>query len=133
MLCKRMRGGAEMDSENSVQSQFRLGFWNRLAVVAVCLFTLGFPTWRVFEINEERRKVASDGYHNCINGISAFHPPDMVSQCSRLWHGGASYLGWEEWLILSGVSLAMALIGYAIIRFFVMVGKWVWRGRRNST
>lgn len=109
----------------------RLGFWNRLALVAWVIGTLALPTWWVLSTNARHSEVMQSGYRKCLAAANESSNYESRELCWDLWVEGArlGFMGWGAWW--EGLGWAAIGLGilYAIIRLCVSVAKWVWQGR----
>lgn len=111
----------------------KLGFWNRLAIVLgiggpLILGTIGF-----YLNYSERVEIAQEGYLGCLR--SAAEGDGTLNQdfCWEIWQENFYLPGWGEWAGLVGFSLALAAMLYLVIRLFVFLAQWVWRGKSSPT
>lgn len=110
----------------------RLGFWNRLAVVAAVLFSLGGATWMILSANMESSQRNADGYSACIAGVSVPNSGLTVKSCGDIWFKSTNGLGWMEWFQAVGALALVAVIIYGIFWLSVWVVKWILRGRGQA-
>lgn len=110
----------------------RLGFWNRLALVAGALTSLILPTWFILDHNAERAEIGSAGYQACMERASQTLEPNAVDGCWEAWMTNWSFLGWSDWISGVGATLVGCAVLYLLIAAFVWMAKWVWRGRQGT-
>ena len=110
----------------------RLGFWNRLAVVAGVLFTIISPTWLVVSTNLEYAQVNEEGYSSCIKGVGQNGSDLTFDSCRNIWLKNGSHLGFDDWLPLAGAYAALSVFIYVVLWLAVWIIKWIMRGRHRS-
>lgn len=109
----------------------KLGFWNRLALVAGVLGAFAWPTWWILSSNANHAEAMGSAFERCINAAKTIGD-DKV--CREIWlDSERGYLGWSQWGV--GVLVAgLALIAlYLIIWLVVWAAKWIWRGRQQHS
>jgi len=110
--------------------RMKLGFWNRLAIVAGALFTVAAPSWLILSSNMEATRNREDGFSNCVSGVGKPGSDLTYEFCRQSWLGDpVSHLGWTHWLQAAAICACVALFFYGLIWVCVSVAKWVWRGR----
>lgn len=110
----------------------RLGFWNRLAIVASSLGSIGGATWMVLSANNASSKAREDGYSFCMEGLSRPGTDLTPEYCGELWLGKPLPLGWTHWFETIGGLLLLSGAIYILIAATAWVARWVWRGRSVS-
>lgn len=111
----------------------KLGFWNRLAIVAGVIFTITAPTWLILSQNYEMSKARMAGYKTCTAAVGTGDGSITWDFCRASWLDGEYRLGWTEWWQAVLATAAIALVVYGLIAGIVFTAKWVWRGRSIST
>jgi hypothetical protein len=111
----------------------RLGFWNRLAIVAGALFSLGGATWMIISERMQSNEIMRLGYSACIDGVGIPNSGVTVKYCGDVWLKSTGGVGWEEWFQAVGALALFAVIIYCIIWLAVWVVKWILRGRGQNT
>lgn len=108
----------------------RLGFWNRLAVVAFVLGVVGGPTWYVFSVNSELAELQQARLDTCTAVAASKLDNKANEKCwDEFTRHPSRFLGRQEWFeAIPAAALSFAVI-YAIIACAVQIAKWVWRGR----
>jgi hypothetical protein len=101
----------------------KLGFWNRLAIVAGGLFPLVGASWLILSQREEMFEARQSGYLTCVQS-------NPRANCWDLWMEGRSTLGWTDWWQTVGALVLVAMVFYALIGAAVWLAKWIWRGRQ---
>lgn len=109
----------------------KLGFWNRLALVAGVLLSVGGASYTVLEHNNSRYKALSSGYDTCVSGVGKPGSDLTLQFCYDSWLAHMNTMGWDAWLQFIGVYAAAYVALYLVIWCFVWVTKWVWRGRKE--
>ena len=116
----------------------KLGFWNRLAIVAGALSTFGGATWFWASQSEISMNAIETSYDICIKWAGESLKRDgnykrydaEFAQCSDERNRGWDHMpGWTEWWWSALGAFALTLIAYTIIAAVVWTAKWVWRGR----
>lgn len=107
----------------------RLGFWNRLALVAGVLLTFGIPSWWVLGTNADNQAIFQREYHSCVNQLAERLEPEAVPYCSSQWLEGAPYLDWNTWLEAVATMAGVVVIAYLLIASAAWIYKWVMAGR----
>lgn len=114
----------------------RLGMWNRLAIVAILLFSFGAPSWYIISENMATAASLETGYELCVKAAYAPESDGSLSavKCGELWDGNDyMYKSWDEWGALVGVAFVFSVLVYGLIRAAVATIKWIWRGRSVGT
>lgn len=119
----------------------RLGFWNRLAIVATGLALLILPVAIQFsmanEMFETRQRLytwclesAKERADNAVGTGVAVYAAD-AKQCDENWKNDEGYtpFRWGTWFEFAGGTLVFAGLLYALLWLGVIVSRWVWRGR----
>lgn len=111
----------------------RLGFWNRLALVAGICFSLALPTWVVYDDNQKNRRLIDMAFQACMKNEN-FVPTDGKGQfqyCWDFWHVTMKPSGptFDDWGIMATGSAIAALAMYGLLWIVIATGKWIWRGR----
>lgn len=109
----------------------RIGFWNRLAIVAAGVFTLALPTYLHVDYVQDadnRRTVSRD---LCIKWAEAKETAHLATrdECWQDYFNTQIYPSSEFWWQGAGAALLISAILYTLILIVVLVSKWVWRGR----
>jgi hypothetical protein len=112
----------------------KLGFWNRLAIVAGVVTTLAVPTWWIFDERAETFEWRGQGLQRCMELIGTPGSDLTFEGCQQNWMPDTYFVpGWIEWSQLVGVFAALSVITYLVIWAAVSIGKWVWRGKNTNT
>lgn len=108
----------------------RLGFWNRLAIVAFTLTVIAGPTWYVFSVNSELADLQQARLDTCTAVAASKLDNKANEKCWDEFTAGSSrFIGWREWFeAIPAAALSFAVI-YAMLAAIVQTVKWVWRGR----
>lgn len=108
----------------------RLGFWNRLAVVAFVIGTIAGPSWYVLSANAEMSALQQGAYETCMAVADERRDFAAKKTCfDTLVSGSDRFLGWSEWRQAIIPTLILLVAGYLIIAGAAWVVRWVWRGR----
>lgn len=110
----------------------RLGFWNRLAVVATVLACIIAPTWIWLSINDDIFDSRAVWHKHCV--AAAEHRPTaeaMAEAHSKCMDDltAPTGLGWPEWWEFVGGTLMACLLIYLLVWGVVLTARWVWKGR----
>jgi hypothetical protein len=128
---------------NGASGGFRvkLGFWNRLAIVATVLAILLAPiTIMVLAFNDMSKNVDAL-YGFCMRSADARPPNEMGAAVDRCFDemsvryqaaGNAAY-SWEFWFQLVSGTLIVCVVLYCAIWAAAMITRWIWRGRRTAS
>jgi len=110
----------------------KIGFWNRLAVVAGALFTFITPTWLVLWQQTENSRIRGEGYQTCLRAAYEQRGSGYLNEdrCWETWMNVRSGPGWTEWWQTVGAMLLLVGVIYLIVLAIVQTCKWVWRGRQ---
>lgn len=107
----------------------RLGFWNRLAIVAGGAWSIGYATYltnkTVAEMSsamEARRAQCQFDYMQGEIELSV-HQKCLDATNAVIPRG-------EIWMEALGVSVGVALVAYLIIIACLSIAAWVWAGRK---
>lgn len=108
----------------------RLGFWNRLAIVAFVFGSFALPTWYVLSGNMELSELQQSAHKSCVAAAEQRGDVEGRDRCfDALMAGSDRFYGWSEW----GNAIAPSMIGLAILYLLVagivQTCKWVGRGR----
>lgn len=111
----------------------RLGMWNRLALVAGTLFSVGSPTWIVWHDHQKAAKLSRTGFDACManQNFVATNDRSQSAYCWDFWYVKFKPLtpNLDDWgIMVTGCAVA-ALILYGIVWGTIATAKWVWRGR----
>lgn len=101
----------------------KLGFWNRLALVASVLTTLGVPTYWVIDAANSSAEASELGFASCMKFDNADY-----TECRDLWDYSTP-APWGEWPEAALAVAVACAAGYALIWITVRTAKWIWRGR----
>lgn len=112
----------------------KLGFWNRLAIVASGIACVTGATYFVLDQNSKMATSHQIGYDACIKSVTS--TPGWNSEgfktCNDIWLNEARsptpWLGWNDWWQAMGVIALACGILYLFLWAFAEIGKWVWRG-----
>jgi hypothetical protein len=112
----------------------RLGFWNRLAIVAVALTMVGLPIWAVVDTNADAAKFATSSYRICTEIAEQYptaNPSKDAQNCMdqeirQLHDMGAT---WGTYFTALGFTFVLCCLVYGLLLAIVSTSKWVWRGR----
>lgn len=109
----------------------RLGFWNRLAIVASVLAILIAPTWFVVSENYKMTVAREQGYNTCLDQVYKPGSDLTRKQCEEIWEPyQAGYrMGWGAWREAAFAVAAMSAVIYALIWLAAWITRWVLRGR----
>lgn len=105
----------------------KIGFWNRLAIVAAVVATVGGSTW--FVLSERARAWTDqlDGYKACLK-----RGGPVEGDCFNIWLNDPKvYWGWREWFEGLVIFAVLSLALYLAIWACVVTAKWVWQGRQT--
>jgi len=109
----------------------KLGFWNRLALVAGVVGAFAWPTWWLLSSNVNHAEAMNSGLERCLKAAKTVEDNRF---CRDTWmHPERGYLGWSEWWAgVLGAGLALIVL-YLIIWLVIWVAKWIWRGRQQQS
>lgn len=115
----------------------RLGFWNRLAIVATGVACLAGPIWYVVSGNNELESLRQAYYVACQTDAQGFLDTgdfDIYRQesqrCLDERYAENRYrYGWPEWREALVETIILSGIVYLLIFSIVRITRWVWRGR----
>ena len=119
----------------------RLGFWNRLAIVATGLGLLIAPVTIQTIIANDLHKSRMAFYGLCYEAatkrleeaIEANAKDTFAADVARcdadLTNDKHSPFTWRQWFELAQGTLAFAAILYVLFGIVGIIGRWVWRGR----
>lgn len=110
----------------------RLGFWNRLALVAWVLASVGGGTYQVLSDNNKTYKALSSGYQTCMKMASEGDGSVTGDFCYDSWLKNMHTWGVDDWALFVGVYALGFAVVYLIIWAAVATSKWVWRGRTQK-
>lgn len=116
-----------------IGASMRIGFWNRLALVAIALACLIVPTWITLAERNRIITVNSDGYGACMKAAFSQSADGTLSPqvCTETWFRDDQwYPGWIEWWQAVGAILLVCIVIYLLLWAAVGTVKWVWRGRQ---
>ena len=114
----------------------RLGFWNRLAIVASALALVVLPIWAVVDTNNSAADIAGTGYQICTSAAEARPNYDAFAtskECMAKFSRDfdkmkAGWTAYGEGLLFTA---ALCVVLYLLIWGIAATAKWVWRGRGN--
>ena len=119
----------------------RLGFWNRLAIVATGIAMIAVPLWATVVQVGDSQEFRTALYKRCQQDA------DRKLKQSLQQNGGASYgdamvacdrdmmeykgyqINWTDWLQFAGVALGICAFLYCLIWSIAFLARWVWAGR----
>lgn len=113
----------------------RLGFWNRLAVVAAAISLIAAPTYITFDMGRSQRETIDLLYKSCIQSAVNRKVVAEALQAQKVCDDflsksyDSSPVSWSVWRELAFGTAAVIACIYLIILTFVIICKWVWRGR----
>lgn len=116
----------------------RLGFWNRLAIVATGLAMLIAPIWYIMAVNKQIDDGREQNYHLCMAGADILKDAnkyeDTFQRCwdMRFPKDDTIRPGWPAWREGVVSTLIVCAILYTLIWVIVATIKWIWRGRRAA-
>lgn len=122
----------------------RLGFWNRLAIVAGGLLLLIVPTYATIRMGIEHEATKQLLYDDCMKSAQRDFekktlPPRTTLQTAlqRCWDwrfpkGGDRRSDWKVWREVAVVTAIGYSIFYLLILALATLGRWVWRGRNTK-
>lgn len=119
----------------------KVGFWNRLAIVAAGLILLIAPLWMLLDRLDDYQDYKEIEYDLCMadaeealaNGEAELYI-ETQQKCSnqRFSFDDPREPGWREW----GLALAFTAIIcgalYLLLWLTVWLAKWVWRGKSTA-
>lgn len=106
----------------------KLGFWNRLAIVAGGCITLFGGTG--FFLREQHKAVEYDEAYFQVC-LKLHQDTDRYLVCDQERRKYPAFMpGRDEWLQSMAGAATLSALAYAIIWVTVFIGKWVWRGRK---
>lgn len=109
----------------------RLGFWNRLALVAAVLVTLVWPTWRAVAENRRQADALDAGFDICL--AARAHDVDAFDACWDIWLAGRTpAVDLDAWGIYTSLTALGCLAAYGVLWLLTRIGQWVWRGRSQK-
>lgn len=109
-----------------------MGFWNRLALVIGLLGSLGWATYWILSSRAESMQSSQSGFSACLDGVARPGSDLTYAFCEDIWLRERWLPGWFEWFQAVGAMLALSLLAYGLIRLFLAIAFWVWRGRKSS-
>jgi hypothetical protein len=109
----------------------KLGFWNRLAVVAGTLFTIGVPSWFAIVSNVERNAQNHKEFEKCANQ-NVKDVMGWIEFCANLHLNDDGKIGWGDWLQLVALSAIAWMVLYIIVWVLARIAFWVWKGRKTK-
>ncbi len=121
----------------------RLGFWNRLALVATGLALIVGPLAIQTRMKYQLTQSEQDQYGICFNIASSKMERAIrdgkphtfnadADACAEDWMRSAELFDpftWEKWSGLATTTLGLAALLYCLIWLGVIVSRWVWKGR----
>lgn len=111
----------------------RLGFWNRLAIIAGTVFTFALPTREVYRDHSEARRLSDMGYQACMKNqhYVSIDGKTQDDYCWSFWNEVVkpSTPTWDDWWIMVFGCAVAALLAYGFLWIIVATAKWIWRGR----
>lgn len=115
----------------------RLGFWNRLALVAAILTILILPAWGVANTNATASDIAGVGYGICTNEVDQRPNADVIAEdakCMKEFEKTFDSLkaGWGGYGVGMLATFALCIVAYGLLWLMGAVAKWVWRGKRRK-
>lgn len=116
-------------SSQGAEVPLKVGFWNRVAIVAGAAISLVWPSWEILSSNAQRREVYSSGYRECMKGVGSPGSNLTGDFCYDSWLAHMYTQGWQDWLMMIGLVGLLCIIAYTILWVIIWTGKWVWRGR----
>lgn len=111
----------------------RLGFWNRLALVAAVAFSLIYPTYWLVQENAKSAKITNIGYDACMKNryYRPYEGKTQFDHCWQLWKVDMkpTYPNADDWGIMVTATATLSVILYLLTFGVVWIAKWIWRGR----
>lgn len=111
----------------------RLGFWNRLAIVATGLALLIAPLWIIVGINGDLDQLDTALYNACEKDAQALPLGKYYAAHDKCWkerfRGDRYRPGWSQWSEYAIGTFTACAILYALIFAVNWIVRWVWRGR----
>lgn len=111
----------------------RLGFWNRLAIVA---FVVGVPSTSLYaviqkqdELEQTRQTILGVCERAVESGTRPANGWDGKSPCIEMAKPSDYTVTGGTWTMALKAHALLGLCIYALIAAVVWVAKWVWRGR----
>lgn len=110
----------------------KIGFWNRLAIVAIIVGALVAATANFYSFAEERGEIRQRGYEACLSKVPSEDGSMTVDYCFETWLDDFWMPGWEYWLDYVGLFFVVGIVLYFVMWLGVLIARWVWRGREVS-
>lgn len=108
----------------------KLGFWNRMALVAGGLGSLAGGTITVVSQNYKTAELRESGYQDCAKQVGKPGSDLSYTACHDMWRNVGHGMGLADWLMMIGAYALVAVALYLLIALFVWLIRWVWAGRQ---
>jgi hypothetical protein len=115
----------------------KLGFWNRLALVASALVLAIYPQWWYLHESNRALDLADAGYRTCATNSPAgvFDPITFESITCEAARDLTVARVQDEYAEAWGIMFSLTAIACAgiwgLIWLMTQIAKWVWAGRRR--
>ena len=109
----------------------RLGFWNRLAIVATALTIMIVPTYAYLDYIADAQTRNEAWFDMCLE----FPPKNEAAkfeECRQQYLEASTNPTGGFWWEVAGATLIICGVLYALIWLAVWIAKWVWRGRNRG-
>ncbi|KAI3590404.1 hypothetical protein D9X30_4637 (plasmid) [Cupriavidus sp. U2] len=120
--------------------RFKVGMWNRFAIVVTLAISIGFPIYFKDSQDSNRSRLHAEVLMGCIHRMEAARPganvyPEASDICSKeasefmRTYGSSGINSPSKFLQAVLFTLFMCGLGYVGIRLLVGIGRWILRGR----
>ena len=121
----------------------RIGFWNRLAIVAAGLVVLIGPIWGMANMASSSQDSMTrwfklcqdDAYAKMDADVKARRPLTYQAESDHCYKQMNEYpyyrMNWSDWSTGVGMALAFCAMVYGLIWSIVFTLRWIWAGRKQ--